>query len=673
MDLNARDADLLRFGGEIVTQVRSFMERTEFAFEVRHFTSPEALAAAFDSAVCDYRILFSNFAPNGTYGVEPPEPKRIPVPSGRLGTIPADGYDKTKRLYTSLLADSENCELHVITGAPFEKLSNFEIVSVAPECFITVQRRHEWLKRPNYHSVHLTYIINTLMESLARLRGQATLAQPAHYASQFTRLRCLILYEKRDGVPEAIARSIAAAYGQMSFEFVLATPLEAHEALMRMPYDIAFVLDPAGELCPLMETIANGNPEMPLFYVTSRDPNHLVLPPSAVLFHRHSLVSFEFSLLAEAFVRMADRLCGMSGDVPLDGIRRRYAELVTGDPELGFDQANRALVRMESAFLRRLRMEEGVTFFVPFDRIGQLGQLAALLPFVAPRSVLSYTGFSHSSEEMAGLHGQEVRIVPLWYQPRREYAFAAPTRLAHLIREHATLLEAGNVQFFPSPNLCRITADNAAEFSLESKFKGVFEQAPGTSVWNANIRPEDQFPVAAIDAEFGCDSDGLQGLRAEWIVDGLRIPYITSSQPAELAKLLRDEAESVAAFRNHTAAVLQSFARASSEEDLRRQAKRFRRDLTEGACLLRDRIERLQRTSRIILVSGTVLTATVTISTILGVSMPEPLASFAGKGGAVGVLTQLLNYRSQLETLRRERQYFLWKLGQSRIQSPADR
>jgi hypothetical protein len=86
------------------------------------------------------------------------------------------------------------------------------------------------------------------------------------------------------------------------------------------------------------------------------------------------------------------------------------------------------------------------------------------------------------------------------------------------------------------------------------------------------------FPLVAVGAETGCDDEGMQSVNAEWIVDGLQIPYIASSQPSELAKCC--------ATRRTLCAVLQNFARAGSEDDLGRQAKRFRKDPDEGVRLL---------------------------------------------------------------------------------------
>ncbi len=97
-------------------------------------------------------IVFSNFPANNTYRRYKTETK-----DGVTGYV-ADGYSITSRKYKNLL--NNNVELHIITGASENILSNEAIVSLFNENKIYVKRKSEWFnKKTDFMDNYESYIL----------------------------------------------------------------------------------------------------------------------------------------------------------------------------------------------------------------------------------------------------------------------------------------------------------------------------------------------------------------------------------------------------------------------------------------------------------------------------------------------------------------------------------
>ena len=78
---------------------------------------------------------------------------------------------------------------------------------------------------------------------------------------------------------------------------------------------------------------------------------------------------------------------------------------------------------------------------------------------------------------------------------------------------------------------------------------------------------------------------------------------------------------------------------------------------------LDDEFKRLNRTNKISLVAGTILTSAVTISAASTIEIPETALGVLGGGGAVGLASHLLSYRIEIRNHKNSPYYFLMKLG----------
>jgi hypothetical protein len=663
--INARGSDQL--DAALCDLLERLLKDRPLGVHVEYFTATNALKNAVAGAPGRV-VLFSNFPPDSSYAQDPVVTERVAAGGGVITSFAADSYEKTKAFYSSLLSAHPAVELHVITGAPFERLTNFEITSVGLGDLVTVQRKSEWLYQPDYPQRYADYVIKTLGASLARQRGAQSYDRSRIYASQFSRLSILVLCDQANRFAVDVTKYVLEACGQMSFHFNLARSVEdAHSTLINSDVDGLLVIDIPGNWFPILDTLAASNQTMAVFYLTTAVHELSNLPQNVATYYLEPHASKDFRELLDAFLAAIEQLRAVPANVDVrQHVLKRFFQILSEDCEESFARANRYLVRVQHLLLGALSREKGLLAFTPFDSLRDFQDFAHVLPFVAPYSVATYTNpldFEYESEARGGLKvsKEPFAIQMLWDLPRRRYGFLSPSSLPGFLRDYSDLFEAGGVQFFPSPMLTQVTPENVEE--LQPTAYDVLRRMGDRPYMMLNTNPSDYFPAAGVGAQFGCSDTPVSQVVAPSLLRRLEIPYISAANPRELAKLLRDEETSIRAFRDHVSDAIEDCNRGLGREDTSTILRRFGKELTAGVALLDDRIRRLKRTNRIGLVAGTVLTATVVVSSAFGLAIPKTVVAAAGTGGGIGVLTHLLNYTNEIRNYRQERLYFLWRLS----------
>ena len=667
VNINARAGASQQLDAELCRVLTHLLRNAPFGVDVRYFTTTDALENAV--ALASGRIvMFSNFPPDASYGESPVFTQHPAAGGDFIISVEADSYERTKAFFSGLLSAHPAVELHVITGAPFERLTNFEITSVGPNSLITVKRKSEWLGFSDYPQRYADYVIKTLHSSLSRSTAVTSYDRSQLYSRQFSRLSILVLCDQADHFAEDVARQFLEACGQMSFQFSMAKSIEhLHSILMDRDVDGLLVLDVSGRWFQYLDTLALSNTTMAVFYLTGLMHDPSIFPRNVTTHRLEPNVPKYFRELLDSFLASIERLREIPPDVDVrQHVLERYFQILSEGCDESFHRANRYLVRVQHLLLGAMQNGRELLLFSPFESLKEFQTLAHVLPFVSPYSVATYTNaldFDYEEERAGALRvsKEPFSIQMLWDLPRRRYGFLSPASLPGFLHDYSDLFKAGGVQFFPSPLLTQITPENVDELQPTA---AEFVQRIGEKPYMMlNKNPSDYFPAASVGAQFACSDTSSPRIMESSLLRRFEIPYISAANPRELAKLLRDEKCSVQAFREHISDVIEDCNRGLGREDTSAILRRFSKELSSGVAMLDDRIRRLKRTNRIGLVAGTVLTATVMISSAFGLIIPETAVAASGTGGGIGVLTHLLNYTNEIQNYRQERLYFLWQLS----------
>ena len=666
-NINSRGGASEQLNIELCALLTRMFKANELDIDIKYYTSTASITKAasnFDGLI----ILFSNFPPDSAYEDSTVIQAREIGDGDHITSIPADSYETTKRFFNELLSKNKNIELHVITGAPFEKLTNFEITSLSEEASISVQRKMEWLYSRDYPQKYADYVVNTLKNSLYKVAGSQSYDRSQIYSSQFSRLTVLTLCDQTDDFANTVVDMFRKSCGQMSFNFSIVRTIEQlHNILTETDVDSLLILDVPGKWFKFIESLAFSNKQMAIFYLTSFKHEIELLPTNVTSHYLKPHVSKDFRILLDSYLEAIENLRLLPPNIdPKKYVLKMYFDCINEGSSNSFSRANRYLIRIQHLLLDALQRQSKFFLFCPFDSISDFQTFSPLLPFISPYSIATYTNPLDLESQFKESDGFKVSkgsfsIQTLWDLPRRRYGFLSPDSLTSFLKHYAILFKAGNVQFFPSPTMTQVLPNNVDEINPQAKqFVRQIHKKP---YWMMNKDPNDYFPAAAIGAQFACSQDAISQTVDRDILEKLEIPYITSAKPQELAKLLLDESESINSFREHASEVIEDCNSSIEHESATKILKRFSKEMNNGVAKLDDRIRSLKRTNRVALVAGTVLTASVTISSALGLEVPKTILAAAGSGGGVGVLTHLLNYKNELKNFKQEKFHFLWRLS----------
>ena len=132
----------------IFKAIRKKSKRQFPRYEVRFFKTFEGL----QKAICAYnhrqQVVFSNY-PRGYIRGKESEPEA--------------GYDITRSFFAGLLSQyPTHLALHVITGAPLDKVPDEAIQSLAQHCPISVIRKSQL--GPDFEQAYVQYVMNALSD-----------------------------------------------------------------------------------------------------------------------------------------------------------------------------------------------------------------------------------------------------------------------------------------------------------------------------------------------------------------------------------------------------------------------------------------------------------------------------------------------------------------------------
>lgn len=631
---------------ELVNHLISYLETKRNKFEVKYVNNFTDLHSEFE---CDSHKLvwFSNFPPNSTYEeYDVVESKRNI--DGFIQTVPADSYSNSKLAFTEILAKYPKIVLEVITGAPFSVVSNFEIMALSAEGRVFIQRKHEWMNN-NFHQSFANYVLTSLNRHINN--NANPFDRIGIYQKKFTRTKVLYFEDDGNFSDEVISR-LDRESGQMAFNAFRVESLQSlHKALLDKFPDIVVFIDVSGNHYDFIKEIA-GNSECEFIVITG---SYTEIPhvDNVTVVHMEHKKHYHISFLLEKIHEIASM--DNTQNTP-EHYLSKYYELLSDKTKNSFNDANRYIVGSQHHLIESVKAHKNFSIFAPAGTIDEVSRYINMLSVLSPYSILTYTP-NEQFDQRTGA-GELIEIQKLWDLPGNQMSFLAPNRLAQLIEANSELLNAANIQFFPTPSLSAFNESDWDKIGIKGR------DAINSNGWHALSDPLAAFPAASLNAHFSFEENPLMTVLDSELskILSLEIPYIDSSDPVELSKLIRDERESLSAFHIHTSRILDECINSAGDTSIDRILRRFEREINEGVRELESNIKRLKRTNLITLTSGTVLTASFTVMSVYGLVIPQSIAAFAGSGGAIGVLGNALSYLNELQNKKNNEFYFFWKL-----------
>lgn len=142
----------------------------------------------------------------------------------------------------------------------------------------------------------------------------------------------------------------------------------------------------------------------------------------------------------------------------------------------------------------------------------------------------------------------------------------------------------------------------------------------------------------------------------------LDIPYLENVPLELLAKALKNEGESLRAFRRIVDRSIEDVTNLEDFSEIKKEFTRIKRDLIEDELdRVRKLCQRLSRMKSFMAVSAVVTTAAITAVGAMHIGLPELI--LAGSTGVTANLTELVQIYEQQKEIKSSPMYFLWKLG----------
>lgn len=145
------------------------------------------------------------------------------------------------------------------------------------------------------------------------------------------------------------------------------------------------------------------------------------------------------------------------------------------------------------------------------------------------------------------------------------------------------------------------------------------------------------------------------------ILENIAIPYIENVSIQTLSKIIKDEGESLASFRNKFQRVIEDIQDQEDSEKIKREMKHLKRDLFE------DELEEVEKLCKKVIkmktlssVGAVVTTGIISVSAYFGLD----IASIIMAAGTTGYATanELYNHYLVTQELKKNPMYFIWKI-----------
>jgi len=477
---------------------------------------------------------------------------------------------------------------------------------------------------------------------------------------QFGAIRVLLLSRSTHRA-ESICRGLAAAFADIScpLTFTTATTVEeAHILLLRGQIEIVLSVFEDDYWHPILDAVASESCLVAPVCVISAFADIPRLSDRATVIRADSSNRVDARRLAIDLLSTirAIRL-QIAGPGGISFLQKEFLEQLQSTDCDALGRGLRILTAHHRSFLRALSRENNnLNLFIP---IGMANELSALLPkalFICDRVVFTQLPVAHSPS----LEGELVEVLPLWDLIGAQCGSTIQTAIAGVIRSYAPMFADGRVVFYPSPTMIRVTAANADELAPETK--GLIETKPHLSVWQESSAFDQYISADKINAGHVVLADYRPMAEIGRAIAEIEIPYIANVPAHLLGDLLRDNRESLLAFRGRTRKVIDDLIESGSDVESARIRKRFVRELEDGAKELGDKIRLLRNSTAIQSAGGAIVTAISTLAAVSVLDIPTIAAKLLGGGGLSSMALQYITYLMQLKAHRNSPFHVIWRL-----------
>lgn len=647
---------------QICDGLSKLFEQAEIDCEFRYCTTLDELDT-LPKAPGHQITIVTNFPPNSTYDEETNKPYFRQRGEHTVGMIEADGYDLSHYFLREILKNKNILSVHVVIGAAVEAVSGYYISSISDHPVVTVKRKADWLNDENPNQSYFNFIVERFIQAAKRKDGSETYDRMHLFAKQFSRKRIGVFSDGNQEFSEEVLSALLLACGESNLRpFLFGSLEELHNASTSFEFDCLLLFSDDDAILQFTEVTVINSQISKVLLISTKIPETVPLPDGATLFSFFEKPRRSLDELLKVFLE-----CLFSSRIPdahanETALRNYYYSDFAEMDEAGLAQKNRFLIEHLPSLIQETKNMNGTKVYFPSSSISNLERSFKVLPFIAKRSFVSYVADWSPNSPSPDIHdGLEVVQEPIMDLAGREMFSMYPRRLLSSLKSHAELLNIGGVQFVPCPSFSRVSSDNRLDLapSLNSVSWDILKKIP---FFSYNRNAFGHFPVSNIEGHYAIAEDVTNQEFTSKLIREIELPIISSSKPEELAKLIQDEPNSVNAFSEHISLAIGDLV-ASQDEDIERVRRRLSKEVEIGVRKLDDELNRLNRTNKISLVAGTILTSAVTISAASTIEIPETVLGVLGGGGAVGLASHLLSYRNEIRNHKNSPYYFFKKLG----------
>jgi hypothetical protein len=640
----------------LLNLISSFLATNRSDVAIRYVTSMHELGRAFQET--EAVLLITNFPPDSTYNSRNrPELRR------RFGTViyssPADSYHRTKKELGAILRHASPVRVVVITGAPRNKLTDEDVLSVSGSGTVYIVRKLDLLNTPaGYDKAYTAFVLSEVGRAIAPRNnrpGQESwyCTQAAWQSEQLGQARILIMC-RSEKIGESVARGLAMSFTEIPCPllFLMCASIDgAHKHLLDSQIEIVLSVFDIQYWAPIHDAVHSDNDFLVSLALVDRADARISLPPNTVEIVTDPTRGIDAQHLASTIfgsLHQARSRIQQSGG--LSNLQKYFLRHLASGDSNALGRALRALTAHHRTVLNTFsRQEDRLKLFLPVGNSSDFDALISKAAIIADLTVFTQL----PATESRTLHGQAVQILPLWDINGVQYSSMIHSEMGSIIRQYTPLFASHRVFFYPSPTI--ITVDHEHRDELVPGLDNLFNAEPGARVWQEQPLYDQQISADKIAGNHGVIKEYRRISKIGKAIAALEIPYITNVPADVLDKLLQDNQASLAAFRIRTKRLIDDLIGSQSDIESDSILKRFRRELDDGVRELRDRISTAKTTGAVIGTGGSFLAA------VFLPNLPKIPSSLAGTG-VVSMLGQYLGYLAQMRANSGSPYHIVWQL-----------
>ena len=628
---------------------------------VRYVTSMQQLERAFQET--EPLLLVTNFPPDSTY-----DSGRHPELRPSFGTVvhffPADSYYRTMKELASILSQVSSVRVIVITGAPRNALTDEQILSASGSGGVYIVRKQDLFNAPEgYDKAYTALVVSEVARTIAPKRTGPEedwrRTQAAWQREQVGQSRILVLC-RSETIGEAVARGLAMSFSEVPSPLVFVTcdSIEgAHKHLLDGQIEIVLSVFDTQYWAPIHDAVHAESDFLVSVAVADARDGPVSLPPPTLVIVTDPTRRIDVQRLASTIFRglhqTRSRIQQPGG---LADLQKHFLRHLDCGDFNALARALRALTAHHRTVLNTLAREENqLKLFLPVGNARDLGALIRKAVFIADLTVFTQLPPTQSRS----LHGQTVQVMPLWDLNGVQYGSLIHSDIGVIIRQYAPLFASDRAFFYPSPTVIPVDREHADELMPGSD--ALFNAEPSVRVWQERALYDQHISADKIAGDHAVIAEYRRISKIGKAVAALEIPYVSNVSADVLDKLLRDNGESLSAFRIQTKRVIDDLIESQSDIESGSIVKRFRRELEDGARELRDRISTARTSAVIQHAGGAILTTVSTLTAVSLLDLPTVAAKLVG-GGLGSMAIQYLSYLLQMRAMKRSPYHIVWQL-----------